>query len=61
MIGNLTNSKQDYYANIISSIMDQKTLLVISSDFCHWGENFDYFYLRNPLDKTNNTISNQIK
>ena len=61
MIGNLTYSKQDYYANILSTIMDHKTLLVISSDFCHWGENFDYFYLRDSLDKRENTISNQIK
>ena len=23
---------------------DSKTLFVISSDFCHWGKNFDYIY-----------------
>ncbi len=23
---------------------DEKTLFVISSDFCHWGSNFDYTF-----------------
>jgi predicted class III extradiol MEMO1 family dioxygenase len=26
---------------------DEKTLFIISSDFCHWGEDFDY----TPMNK----------
>ena len=27
-------------------LLDPKTAFVISSDFCHWGENFDYMYCK---------------
>lgn len=62
MVGNLTDSKQDYYATILSELLkDHRTLLVISSDFCHWGDNFDYFYLREKLDHHKNCVSTQIE
>lgn len=57
MVGNLTVSKQKYYASIIKEVADSRTLIVISSDFCHWGDNFDYFYLEHNLNTTDNSIS----
>lgn len=33
----------------------------MSSDFCHWGDNFDYFYLREKLDLHKNCVSSQIE
>ena len=57
MVGHLTESKQKYYASIIKQVIDSRTLLLISSDFCHWGDNFDYFYLENNLNASNNSVS----
>lgn len=59
LVGNLTESKQRYYAEQLSQIIDERTLLVVSSDFCHWGDNFDYFYLKDTLDKA--SVSQQIE
>lgn len=36
---------------------DKKTLFVISSDFCHWGNNFDYTY----YDKSSGKIYESIE
>ena len=36
---------------------DPKTVFVISSDFCHWGANFEY----QPYDKSKGTISESIE
>lgn len=57
MVGHLTESKQKYYASIIEQVLDSRTLLLISSDFCHWGDNFDYFYLESKLNTTDKTVS----
>jgi predicted class III extradiol MEMO1 family dioxygenase len=57
MVGHLTESKQKYYASIIEKILDSRTLLLISSDFCHWGDNFDYFFLESKLNTTDKTVS----
>jgi len=47
MVGDLSQGKSEYYAERLSTILkDERTLLVMSSDFCHWGDNFDYFLLR---------------
>jgi MEMO1 family protein len=62
MVGHLTDSKQEYYARVLSeTVSDPRTLLVISSDFCHWGDHFDYFYLRDQLDASANNVSKQIE
>lgn len=36
---------------------DPKTVFVISSDFCHWGENFEF----TPYDKSKGVIWESIK
>ena len=46
MVGVLSDSTTSDVAKALSPIIsDPQTLLVISSDFCHWGMSFDYTYL----------------
>lgn len=43
MIGQVQKSDLKKYANkLMHLFLDPRTLFVISSDFCHWGEDFDY-------------------
>jgi AmmeMemoRadiSam system protein B len=43
MVGSLSQKSVEYFGKIFSEYLkDDKTLFVISSDFCHWGINFDY-------------------
>jgi AmmeMemoRadiSam system protein B len=53
MVGSLPKEKLAEHAKALLPLFrDQKTLFIVSSDFCHWGEPFDYM----PLDKSENTI-----
>lgn len=55
LVGNLTKAKEQAYGKILAPYLDDnETLFVISSDFCHWGEDFDYM----PHDKA--AFGNQI-
>jgi AmmeMemoRadiSam system protein B len=46
MIGSISESDLRGVADALRPIVaDPHTLLVISSDFCHWGADFDYTYL----------------
>jgi len=48
LVGNLTKAKEQEYGQILAPYLDDnETLFVISSDFCHWGQDFDYM----PHDK----------
>ena len=38
-----------------------ENLFIVSSDFCHWGDRFDFMYLTEKVDKQSNTISKQIE
>ena len=38
--------------SLVPYLKDPKTVFVISSDFCHWGENFEFM----PYDKTKGEI-----
>ena len=43
MIGNLSKESEKRYGELLAPYLgDPETLFVISSDFCHWGERFDY-------------------
>jgi AmmeMemoRadiSam system protein B len=43
MVGDLNNKGQELFGQIFSEYLkDPKSLFIISSDFCHWGRNFDY-------------------
>ena len=44
MVGSLKKSQLPDFAKLLLPLfMDEKNLFVISSDFCHWGSNFDYY------------------
>ena len=48
MVGNLNDRESEAYAKVLAPYFERDdTLFVISSDFCHWGTNFDY----QPMDK----------
>ncbi len=43
MVGHIDKKAQDYYGKVFAEYLkDEKTLFIVSSDFCHWGSNFDY-------------------
>ena len=42
LVGSLSESERSFLADRLRSIMDDRTLLVASSDFVHYGEDFDY-------------------
>jgi AmmeMemoRadiSam system protein B len=45
MIGGIDFEKCGEVAAALSAYADRRTLFVISSDFCHWGDKFRYTYL----------------
>jgi len=48
MVGNLDDSQSSAFGKVLSKYFERDdTLFVISTDFCHWGQNFDYM----PYDK----------
>ena len=43
MVGKIPNDKYHEYAKLLLPLFkDEKTVFVVSSDFCHWGQRFDY-------------------
>ena len=43
MVGSIPSKKlPDYAKALLPFFMDERTLFVVSSDFCHWGERFDF-------------------
>lgn len=43
IVGEVSASKAQELGEKLSKYFDDKdTVFVISSDFCHWGDNFDY-------------------
>ena len=43
LVGNLTKAKEKEYGKILAPFFeDKETLFIVSSDFCHWGDDFDY-------------------
>lgn len=43
MVGSLNIKSEEYFGKIFADYLkDDKTLFIISSDFCHWGVNFEY-------------------
>jgi len=43
VVGSLTQFCEIDYAKILAPYMaDERTLFIISSDFCHWGDDFDF-------------------
>lgn len=45
MVGQTDPTFEKALGQLLSPHLDREdSLFVISSDFCHWGANFDYFY-----------------
>lgn len=45
LVGSLTTDKEQLYGKIFSKYLaDPDNLFVISSDFCHWGQRFNYTF-----------------
>jgi len=43
MVGSLNQKSAEYFGKIFAEYLkEDKTLFIVSSDFCHWGTNFDY-------------------
>ncbi|MCQ2815638.1 MAG: AmmeMemoRadiSam system protein B [archaeon] len=58
IVGELTLDETYEIAKEMQELyQDERNLFVISSDFCHWGYNFDYIY----YDKTKGKIWESIK
>lgn len=59
MIGSINDKTAKEVASALAPIVnDPQTLLVVSSDFCHWGNDFEYTYL--PKD-AKGTINEKIE
>lgn len=45
MVGSINSEKEKMYGQLFAKyFVDPRTLFVISSDFCHWGERFQFTY-----------------
>ena len=43
MVGDIPESKYAAYAEVLLPLfLDEKTVFVVSSDFCHWGKRFRF-------------------
>jgi len=50
ILGSLSIEASQAIASQISKIIDQDTLILVSSDFTHYGDNFDFTPFENPAD-----------
>ncbi|KAK8832966.1 hypothetical protein WA577_003944, partial [Blastocystis sp. JDR] len=58
MVGCVNTKQKEIYAeSLVPYMKDPKTVFVISSDFCHWGDNFEFM----PYDKSKGAIWESIK
>lgn len=47
MVGSTDNSYEEKLGSVLAKYFDiDHNVFVISSDFCHWGANFDYYYYK---------------
>ena len=43
MVGDIPKDKWSGYAKVLLPLfMDERTLFIVSTDFCHWGERFEF-------------------
>ena len=63
LVGSLTKDKQNYYGRALAKYLgdSDENLFVISSDFCHWGDRFEYIYLTDKITGPEHYISKQIE
>ena len=47
LVGNLSVAREAFYGQLLAPyLLDDHTLVVVSSDFCHWGGRFSYREVR---------------
>jgi len=51
IVGVLIDNDYDQVASTIRPLMDDKTLVVVSSDFTHYGEGYSYIPFKNNIEK----------
>ena len=51
MVGILIDDDFDKVADAIRPLMDDKTLVVVSSDFTHYGEGYGYVPFKKDIEK----------
>ncbi|KAG0353640.1 Protein memo1 [Gamsiella multidivaricata] len=45
LVGALTETTERQYGKLLAPYLDDpQNLFIVSSDFCHWGQRFDYTY-----------------
>ena len=43
MVGDVAEDKYRHYAEVLLPLfMDERTVFIVSSDFCHWGQRFNF-------------------
>lgn len=58
LVGSLSPEQEAVYGDVFAPYFkDPQNLFIISSDFCHWGERFNYTY----YDKTQGPIHKSIE
>lgn len=58
VVGSISHAKAKKFGKILTPYFkDEKTLFIISSDFCHWGNSFDYC----PVGEDKEPVSDFIK
>lgn len=51
MVGNLNaKTEQEFGERLAPYLADNANLFIVSSDFCHWGANFDYYYKESGME-----------
>ena len=51
MVGHIPpNNFSNYAKSLINNFTNERTLFVISSDFCHWGKRFQYTHKYDEFD-----------
>jgi len=58
MVGSTSSKTEELYGKLFAKYFDRDdTVFIISSDFCHWGRNFDYY----PYDKSKGEVFQSIE
>ncbi|XP_031567969.1 protein MEMO1-like [Actinia tenebrosa] len=57
LVGSLSSEKEREYGKLLSKyLLNPDNLFVVSSDFCHWGKRFHYFYRDSRYEQINESI-----
>jgi len=48
LVGSTSKKSEEHYGSLFAKYLeDPSNFFIISSDFCHWGKRFDYYYYDN--------------